>query len=425
MPKLICVKSPFYRLGGSHNNQLPIELSYWAGAWTQYASAPPATIYNGDYTPAVGYWSWRQLMQNTDLYKNMVDGQGEAMLLEVLEAVLSLKPTHVILSNDDTFMPSKCNDSPFVAARLAGLFKRAGIHTTGVGTFAVLDRQFDSCYDLILKGGPNKAGVDLITAGAKGFYDVGSWDIDSTPTITRSHQPCDLSYVVGVKGCSFPCSFCYNTKVSNRFIERDIVKVVRDLQWRRQNSSMQHYYFSDQIFTRNPKRMSELAQALKSNPWTSDMTFTVEGRSELIRKHPEVARTMAYMGVQTVKIGVENVGKQFNKTMMKRQHSDGVMESVEILRKEGLKVGAYLMLGGDTTHKEYLQTIDFCKEIDFDSYVISVLSQPMNELGTDKYKYDTHWSLARQKEYGISDEIVDEYLKLQESKRGNPDLVML
>ena len=54
-----------------------------------------------------------------------------------------------------------------------------------------------------------------------------------------------------------------------------------------------------------------------------------------------------------------------------------------------------------------------------------MLSQPMSEIGTDKYKYDTHWSLARQKEYGIPDEIVDEYLKLQESKSGNPDLKML
>jgi len=425
--KIVFVKPPLYSLVGSHNNKVPIELAYYA-AYFEEAGWDTA-IYNSEATTATRYWSWRELMERTDLLENAVEGRCDAMLYSIVESVLSMEPDVVVLSNDDTFMPSKCNDMPVVAARLADMFKKMGIRTVGVGTFWQLDMGLCYGLDLIVAGTPNSGIVKAVETGQHGVVNLGAKFEDIMPLadpkkIFPLGMEHEWHYITTTRGCSFPCTFCYNTKVSNRFQERSIDNVVADINRRYHQLDHHRQYFTDQIFTRNAPRLRNLDQELKRQRM-EDLRFTAEGRAVLINKSPELGPICASIGVDYVKIGVENVGRQFNKGMKKNQVADGVATATEIMRDAGIKVGAYLMLGGDTTPEEYQQTLEFCQDVDFDGYIISVLSQPMHELGTDSYKYDTHFSLARSHDYNLTPDIVESYLQLQESKSGNFDLQMI
>lgn len=439
--KIAFVKPPFYRLVGSHNNKVPVELSYYA-AYCERAGHE-VFIYNGDATSATKYCSWRELMRRSTMLESAIDCDEHPMIFEIVEAVMSQNPDVVVVSNDDTFMPSVCNDMPFFAGKLAKAFTQHGhVPVVGVGTFWQLDIQLAACVDTVIKGSPNSGIVPALIQTLKKktlvtvTVDLGPMFEDIQPHLTNV-QPIarpDFSYVVSARGCSFPCAFCYNTKVSNKFQERTIEAFCLDLRERYWNSPFSkspgspyqnRFYITDQIFTRNLGRLVGLSETVFDYV-DREVTFTAEGRSELIRKGGDpMAYALKTMHVDYVKIGVENVGAQFNAGMKKNQVSDGIAEAVQILRNQGIRVGAYLMLGGTTTVDEYKQTLDFCNEIDFDGYIISMLSQPMSELNTDKYRYDTHWSLARQPDYNVPNDVLNQYLLLQESKTGNLDLQLL
>jgi tRNA A37 methylthiotransferase MiaB len=128
------------------------------------------------------------------------------------------------------------------------------------------------------------------------------------------------------------------------------------------------------------------------------------------------------LNVTVVKMGVENVGAKFNATSEKDQKTDGIRHAAKLLKDAGIHVVAYLLLGGETSVEEYEETLAFCKEVGFDSYVINVWSYPMDELTTAKYRYDAHFSTEKLKRWEIPMEIVEKYLDLHASKGGNPNL---
>lgn len=418
-------KPPFFRFLGSHNPKVSVELSYWRAAAERLRHQ--TELYNADYTPARKFWSWRTLYERGELYRQVVDGACDPMLLETVETVLSLKPDIVVISSDDVFIPTVCTDNAFINARLASFFRKSGIFTVGVGKFYETDDQFSSSFDVLLRGGPNEAGIEQIVLAKNEkrsgvIVKCGDWDTTLQPEI-RGVMPVssdmDYSNVVTRRGCSYPCSFCYNTLVSPRFIPRPVDLVVEDISRRMLWTRQTKYYFTDQIFTINMPHLQALADAFRDTP-VSECSFTAEGRSELIAKKPEMVDLIKAMGVKVVKMGVENIGNTFNASSEKKQAVEGIKIARQLLRDAGIHAVAYLLLGGETSTEEYRETLQFCKDVDFDSYVVNFWSFPINELGTDKYKYDAHFIDSAR--WDIPQEIINEYFDLHASKKGNPAL---
>ena len=286
--KIAFVKPPFYRLAGSHSNKVSVDLSYYRGIAVN--SGHETMMYNGDQTGSEGYWSWRTLMQNTDMYKSMIDlGTNNPMLHEIAEAVMAWEPDVVFISSYDIFQPSVALDSPYTCGFMAEIFERLGVPTVGVGVFFPHDKLLRDKVRVAIKGGPSPKGFQdalrMIKFGGMGSLVVDvKWDTSIMPHIYDVKPYPDLadySYVATTKGCNFPCKFCYNTIAANVFEERPLDQVVVDILLRMElmRDKHPHLYFTDQIFTRNSKRLELLLEHLRSS--SISVTFTVEARTAL------------------------------------------------------------------------------------------------------------------------------------------------
>jgi len=419
--RVVFLKPPFFRLVGSHNNKVPVELTYWR-AFVERAGGE-TELYNGDFSHSRKFWSWRTLFKRTEMYKNAVDGGQDALLFEVVESVLSLQPDCVVIPSDDCFIPAVGMDNAFVNARMSRMFRARGIRTVGIGVMYSVDRQWDGDFDLMLAGGPNSGGAEWIMApGKKGAYYCGMWNPAVNPSIRGvmpSPMEMDYSYVVGSRGCDRGCEFCYNKDVSPKVVHRPPEMVRDDIVRRMTWTGGQRYYMTDQIFGADMGRLEALAYLFAESP-VRDCMFTVEGRADCINRAK--VDLMAKMGVRVVKLGVENVGVKFGAEMGKMQGKKQIRAAVKMLRAKGIDVAAYLMLGGDAPISEYKETLAFCKDVNFDSYVVNMLSFPKEDVGTDRHRYDAHFSVARMPEWVVTPEILQEYLKLQASAAGNPNL---
>jgi len=152
--KIVLVQPPFFRLVGSHNDKCPIELSY-IRAFLEQEGPHSVELYNGDFTGARGYWSWRKLFENFEVFKTAVTTENSTVY-EVAEQILTLRPDIVIISAGDTFIPAVILGNPYVSTALAKVIKaNSDAHVVGVGTFFGLDKQFDDAFDLVVTGGPN------------------------------------------------------------------------------------------------------------------------------------------------------------------------------------------------------------------------------------------------------------------------------
>jgi histone acetyltransferase (RNA polymerase elongator complex component) len=178
---------------------------------------------------------------------------------------------------------------------------------------------------------------------------------------------------------------------------------------------------TDQVFTLNEDRLAEMAKVFKASD-VAKCRFTVEGMVGPVVKSKSMVSLLGRIGVDIVKLGIENVGREFNRRTNKRQCREDILEALELLQGDGIKVVGYLLLDGETTAKEHKETLKFCKDASFDYYKINMLTAPKSDLGTDRYKYDAHFSTARVDEWGMPSSVVSDYLELYASRGKHPHL---
>jgi len=231
----------------------------------------------------------------------------------------------------------------------------------------------------------------------------------------------DLSYITSSRGCANRCTFCYNPIVSPEIVNRPVEKVRDDVLERMTRTGRTSYYMTDQVFTLNEDRLAEMAKVFKASD-VGKCCFTVEGMVGPVVKSESMVSLLGSIGVDIVKLGIENVGREFNSRTNKRQCPDDIRKALELLQGGGIKVVGYLLLDGETTAKEHKETLKFCEDASFDYYKINMLTAPKSDLGTDRYKYDAHFSTARVDEWGMPRSVVSDYLELYASRGKHPHL---
>jgi hypothetical protein len=427
----VLVKPPYFRYAGSHNNKEFSEIRYLRSVLSE--NSIDTLEVNGDSSNSKGHFTWRTLVNNSEMFKdNVVKGVNNSILHELVEEVLAYKPDVIGIMSGDTFMSSVGMDNPHIAKSLAKLLRsKSKIPLFGIGTYFQVFPQLQTEVSLTIKNGPNHKTSEvvrnLVTKKlCDTVIDVGpiDWTIRGSSFYQYKENPghkVDLSYIQSSRGCSFPCKFCYNTVASNKFEECPINKIIEDITYK-VGLGYKRLYYTDQILTRNPKKLNELADAYEaSSAFNFNCTFVGEARCELVLKFGEkVLKPLSRLKLTNLKIGVENVGEDFGSSVKKTQGRNDIRKAVDLIRNHGIKVSAYLFLGA-ISEKEYEETLEFCKKVDFDGYIISAWSVPIDTSNQsfDECVGDAHFSITRKKEWNLPDWVVDEYLKLQESKGGN------
>ena len=405
---MVLLSPPFYRFMGSHNDKIPMSLTYLS-AYLEDEDISHV-VYNADYTGSSIYWSLKWMCENYDTYVDAVDGKG-SLYGEVVEQVLSFNPKMVVIMGGEPLVATAEWGNPFIAANYAKRLKQQGVYTVGMGPFFTLDQErFLSDFDCILGGEPSEAIVDVFYKKPAGMLSFGLNRLDIMPSLDHLFPAAQkTNWAMTSFGCHFNCSFCINAALYGslddpiRHIDADTA--ARDLD-RRQDDNI---YLADLNFpVASTERIQTLLEAF--NNVSLNKTFTIDARVDCITE--EKAELMKELGITAVKLGVESLQQSKLDRWKKRITLQQTESAIQILQQQNMDVIFYLLIDAGITEDDYMATRAFVEKWRPSFIVPNVHAYDM----ASDYRYDTEFSPLRLKELGIPRELFYRFLDLQSSK---------
>jgi hypothetical protein len=405
---IVLFNPPFFRFMGSHNNKAPISLCYLSRILGNHGVEHQ--VYNADATGSSIHWNLRYLFDNFEPYIEAVDDRG-SLYGEVLEQLLSMNPATVVIMGADPLVPTKDWGNPFIAANFARRLRKLGIRTVGIGPYFDLDRErFSDTFDCLLEGEPSETVLRAVSGKAAGPVAGERIPLDITPDFDRlvpggGPQRALFSSF----GCFEQCGFCI---AGQSYRKREGgVRHVTDAALLRDINSRQPgaLYIQDLNFGAYPKALLQhRVELLEEHGITDNYSFAVDCRVDAI----DEARLelMQRMNITHLKLGIEGLSDAQLAAYRKNQTLQGITSAVTLIKKFGIKIVAYLLLGGDGGEDiDHAATIEMVRVLEPDFVVPNIWSY---DLRFD-YRYDTQFSPVALQRWGIDKSVYHSYLELQ------------
>lgn len=201
---------------------------------------------------------------------------------------------------------------------------------------------------IVLTGTPSNS-TDLIALpkADRRLYDVEKYLQRDSETIAKSSR-----------GCAGRCVFCVKTKYEpfglfpmSRFCD-ELLEL--------QNYGFKTFFFSDNVFASNMKRLYEFRDELNKRnmkvKWTSNIR--IKDITE------EKIALMKELGAYRVFIGIETINDDSSKLINKNLSEQEIREKLGILKKYNVEFHASFILGnpGDT-EADLEKTVEFIKDV--------------------------------------------------------------
>ena len=185
--------------------------------------------------------------------------------------------------------------------------------------------------------------------------------------------------------CPHACSYCANNALKKMDAEApgDVKpgtyrffspkEIVRRMAKKKEEFGFNHIHFIDENMAALPKsKLKEFAELYKKNV---DVGFFTQSRPEPFTGKSEKAKIMAEMGCKMIGMGMESGNAELRRTVLNRPMRDGVIEEgVANLRKEGIKVAAYYVVGFPGETEEMIQeTIELHQRVQPDRFSVRFL----------------------------------------------------
>lgn len=175
--------------------------------------------------------------------------------------------------------------------------------------------------------------------------------------------------VLSSRGCPFNCSYCFKGIVGRTYRQRSAENVVNELRLLRQQYDVRNFYFIDDLFTINTKRLMAISQMIIDEGL--DIRWQCLGRVD--RVTPESLAVMYRAGCREIHYGIESGNPEILAATGKNITMDQVRQAVKWTAESGIRSKGYFMLGlpGDT-EETMEQTIRFACELDLDEAMFSI-----------------------------------------------------
>ncbi|RMF97843.1 MAG: radical SAM protein, partial [Candidatus Schekmanbacteria bacterium] len=197
----------------------------------------------------------------------------------------------------------------------------------------------------------------------------------------------NLSVLTG-RGCPFNCSFCFNRSYirlykgkgktirrhSPRFVINELKKIIKLY-------NTKFIRFDDEVFILNKKWLEEFLPLFKKE---INLPFTCLLQVRLIDE--KTVEMLKESGCKLAYFGIETGNEEFrNRILNKNVRNDEIFYTANLLKKVGIKIGTYNMLGlpGEDVDKAF-ETVYINREIEVD-YPWCSLYQPYPSTELEKY----------------------------------------
>ena len=249
-----------------------------------------------------------------------------------------------------TALTASVSRAKYLAAQLKQVHPHATVLVGGIHA-SLLPEEFTDVADHVIVGEAEDLIVDLVEGHFAEKIVQGRHveDLSELPKVRydllEGYEALDVIPVMTSRGCPFNCNFCTVTKVFGRRFrmlspERVVAEIEHALQYFRTRS----FFFYDDNFTSDRKRLNELCDLLIAK--RMDVRWVAQVRTDLARD-TDLVRKMVAAGCRWVFIGFESIEDETLKALRKSQTRADIEKAISVFHQLGLRIHGMFMFGED------------------------------------------------------------------------------
>ncbi len=210
-------------------------------------------------------------------------------------------------------------------------------------------------------------------------------DLDSLPLPARHLIPIEdyqrtrigdraITPLITSRGCPYQCAFCASSHFWGRKIRmRSVASVLKEIEEIHHRYHFNAVAFVDDTFNLNSRRVIEICHGIVEKKL--DLWWWCLSRIDLLLRNEEMVKEMVGAGAKSVFIGVESSSPRTLEELRKGFHVEETVQTVEMLKRNGLEIHASYILGGlHDTVKTIHDTIRFAKRLDTNVAQFAILT---------------------------------------------------
>ncbi len=170
----------------------------------------------------------------------------------------------------------------------------------------------------------------------------------------------DMGLLMGSRGCPYHCSYCATQIWTRKVRYRSLANILEEIKHVHRRYGTRQFTFKDDSFTVNRKRVMEFCNALINTGMK--INWDCNTRVDLV--DTELLRVMKKAGCNSIKVGIESGSERILKLMDKGITLERIKEAAILFRKVGIHWTAYFMMGIPTeTEEDVSKTLDLLYQI--------------------------------------------------------------
>jgi anaerobic magnesium-protoporphyrin IX monomethyl ester cyclase len=171
--------------------------------------------------------------------------------------------------------------------------------------------------------------------------------------------------VMTSRGCPFKCTFCYKELFGNKFRMRSPESIVNEIEYLKNNFSIDAFDIIDDHFTAIPKRAIEICSLLKNRNINLDWGLPAGVRVDSVSV--ELMQKLKDAGCYRIGFGVESGNELILKIIKKNTTKKQISKAVGLSKRMGFETSCFFMIGNlGETEETINDTIEFSKELNPD-----------------------------------------------------------
>ncbi|HEY0069746.1 MAG TPA: radical SAM protein [Chloroflexia bacterium] len=201
------------------------------------------------------------------------------------------------------------------------------------------------------------------------FPDREAIDIGRYVDTWRTHHGRGSVSLITARGCPYTCKWCSHAVFGNTHRRRSPENVVAEMEQIVERYNPDQVWYADDVFTMHRSWTLKYAALLQDR----GIHLPFECISRADRLDEEVIEALGRMGCYRLWIGSESGSQRILDAMSRRTKVEDVQAKVRMLKKAGIEVGMFIMLGYEGEEIPDLEaTVDHLKVSDPELFLTTV-----------------------------------------------------
>ena len=175
-------------------------------------------------------------------------------------------------------------------------------------------------------------------------------------------DPAKFSFLMGSRGCPFPCQYCGTSNMWTKKVRyRTVPNIIEEMKMLYDEYSCRMFTFCDDSFTLDKKRTEDFCKSV-IDEFDSQVTWSCTTRLDLLDEG--LIALMKRAGCNGIAVGVESGSERILKMLQKDTSKEKMRVKSRMIKDAGIFFTAFFMIGLPGERKEDMyDTLEFMKEL--------------------------------------------------------------